>query len=211
MDRIKIIVVDDDESWLKTFLLFLGGEPDLFIVGTASNKAGAIELVKTHNADIVLMDLNLDMQNFEGVAAIKEINRIKEMKVIVVTAYDMEQLMVQSFLAGAVYYHPKEKFKDIPHVIRQAHHNISPAQILLKEYNKLQKELVSQMLSPAENEVFGLLLKDYSLAQIGYQLNKAEGTVKNQVNAIFKKLNVKNRKQVIEKFAFISRFNYNSH
>ena len=62
--------------------------------------------------------------------------------------------------------------------------------------------MVSQKLSPAEKEVFELLLKDCSLAKMGYQLNKAEVTIKKQISAVFKKLHVKNRKQVIENFSF---------
>jgi NarL family two-component system response regulator LiaR len=198
-------VVDDDETWLKTFLQFLTNEPDLFIVGSASNKAGALGLVDTHDADFVLLDLNLDQKQFEGIAITKEIHAIKKVKVIIITAYEDENLIIQSLLAGAIDYYPKTKFKDIPNVIRLAHKNTSPAEILLKEYYKLQTEIVLKDLSAAEKEVFELLLQNCSLAQISAKLNKSESTIKNQVNSIFKKLHIKNRKQIQTRFSHLKK------
>jgi len=208
MDKIKIIVVDRDESWLKTSIMFLGNEPDFFIVGVASSEAAAFELVKTQDADIVIIDIDPDKQNGKGISVIKKINQIKAINVIVVTAEHNEPLMVQSLDAGAIHYCPKEKFKDITYMIHQAYYHNVPVPILLKEYYKFQKELAFQTLTPAENEVFELLLNDCSLSQMEYQLNKAEGTIKHHINSVFKKLNVKNRQQVIEKFSFYSRFSY---
>lgn len=203
IDKIKLIVVDDDETWLKAFLQFLTNEPDLFVVGSASNKEGVLGLVNSHDADFVLLDLNLDQKQFEGIELTKEIHAIKSIKVIVITAYENENLMIQSLLAGAIDFYPKTKFKDIPNVIRLAYKNISPVEILLREYYKLQTEIVLKDLSTAENEVFELLLQNCSLAQISAKLNKSESTIKNQVNSIFKKLDIKNRKQIHTRFSHL--------
>lgn len=195
--------MDDDETWLKAFLQFLTNEPDLFVVGSASNKEGVLGLVNSHDADFVLLDLNLDQKQFEGIELTKEIHAIKSIKVIVITAYENENLMIQSLLAGAIDFYPKTKFKDIPNVIRLAYKNISPVEILLREYYKLQTEIVLKDLSTAENEVFELLLQNCSLAQISAKLNKSESTIKNQVNSIFKKLDIKNRKQIHTRFSHL--------
>ena len=144
MDKIKLIIVDDDESWLKTFTQFLSKEPDLFIVGSATNKQGAIELIKSQNADFVLLDLNLDHVPFEGITITQEIKLIKKIKVIIITAYEDPNLMKNSLLAGAIDYYPKSKIRDIPNVLRLAHNNVSPAEILFTEYYKLQTEIFLQ-------------------------------------------------------------------
>jgi len=201
MDKIKILVVDSDESRLQTWKMLLGNEPDFSIVGVASNKTKALKFIKKQRVDLVLLDLNLGKHG-ESISLIKEINRNKAIKVIAIAAGPDEPLLAQALLAGAIDYCPKENFRDIPALIRWAHRHPAPVQILLKEYQKLQQELVSQKLSPAENEVFELLLKNCSLAKMGYQLNKAENTIKYQIHAVFKKLRVKTRRQVIENFSF---------
>ena len=57
----------------------------------------------------------------------------------------------------------------------------------------------------AEREVFELLLENYSLTQIIARLNKSEGTIKNQINSVFKKLNITKRSEIYNKFSHIKK------
>lgn len=200
MDKIRIFIVDDDVDWLKKFGNFLNDEPDFYVIGTATNKDNAVELIKSIDADIVLMDLDLGENPYEGIQITKKIFEIKPVKVIIVSSYTMEELISSAFEVGAVHYFPKTYYKDIPNAIRLTFQNASPVEILLKNYFSIKKEMVLNSLTPAEKRVFGYVEQGLPLREIAEKLNRTVGTIKLQVNSILKKLDAKTRKQAIQKY-----------
>ncbi|HEX3046525.1 MAG TPA: response regulator [Bacillota bacterium] len=86
MEYIRILIVDDDPGWIKILTEVLNKEPDFIIVGSALNKSGALALIQADEADMVLMDLNLDGDEEAGIELTNEIQTKKALKVIVVTA-----------------------------------------------------------------------------------------------------------------------------
>ncbi|MDB5054454.1 MAG: DNA-binding response regulator [Bacilli bacterium] len=199
MNKIKILIVEDDLDWLRLMTCFLNNEHDFIIVGTASNKEDALQLVKTEDIDVILMDINLSENNYDGIYAASEICQIKKVKVIMLTSLIEHETITQSFTAGAVNFIHKTRFQEIPAAIRLAVHPFSPIEVLLKDYHRLKHEEELKPLTQSEREVFELVEKGYTRSQMEQKLFKSESTLKNQVNSMLKKLGVKSSKEAIEK------------
>lgn len=196
---IRIFLVDDDPGWLKSLSLFLNSQPGFLVCGAASGREEAVELSKKLNFDVILMDINLSGNKYDGIYATLEICSFKRTKVIMVTSLDEEKIVTNSFIAGAVNLIYKLDFDKIPDAIRAAVKNNTPFELLLKDYVKLNKEKNLAILTLAEREIVSYLEQGFTPSQLAAKLNKAEGTIKNQINSILKKLKVKNCKEVVEK------------
>jgi DNA-binding NarL/FixJ family response regulator len=199
MDIIKVLIVEDDLDWLKELVRFLYNEEDILIIGTATNKEEAVELAKTIQLDIVLMDINLSDNILDGIYATLEMTEICDAKVIMLTSLIDEEVIEKAFTAGAVNYIVKSKYKLIPHMIREAYSETTPVEILMKRYRNYKKEEQLRSLTPAETEVFNLVEQGYTRSQIEVKLYKTENTVKNQIKNILKKLGGSSVKEAIAK------------
>jgi NarL family two-component system response regulator LiaR len=199
LGQIRVIIVDDDLNWLKAMTNFLNMEQDIFVVGMATIKEEALELVQKSNAEVILMDINLTGNRLDGIEATEEILKLKKIKIITLTCLDEEKVIIDSFNAGAVNFVAKHDYKQIPHAIRAAYNHSSSIEVLLGEYAKLKKEKQLRQLTFAEREIVEMLEKNYTRKKIAEKLHKAESTIKNQIKSIFKKLGVDNRDEAIEK------------
>lgn len=110
-----------------------------------------------------------------------------------------DEIITDSFTAGAVNYISKENYEEIPNAIRAAFHNDSPIEVLLGEYSKLKRNEQLKDLSSSEKQVFDLLEQGYSKARIESTLFKTANTVKSQVRQILRKLGVSNSKEAVFK------------
>lgn len=198
-NTIKIFIIDDDPGWLKSLSIFLNSNPDLFVCATASSKEEAIQLAKTIDFDVILMDINLSGNRYDGIYATLEISGFKKAKIIMVTSLDEEKIVTNSFIAGAINIIYKMDYEKIPDAIRAALRNNSPYELLLKDYLRLNKEKNLTNLTISEREIFSFLEQGFTPSSLLIKLNKAEGTLKNQINSILKKLNAKNCKEAVEK------------
>lgn len=140
--------------------------------------------------DIILMDIKLDgeEQDFDGILATKEIAEISKAKIIIMTSFSQDELIKNSIVAGAVNYILKKDYKSIPTLIRLTYNQISPIEVIFKDYNKTKSELELSELTPTEKELYLLKKQGYSIMQIASKTNKSEGTIRNQLSKVYKKL-----------------------
>lgn len=199
MCKIKVAIVDDDINWTKEMAKILNREKDIVIVGTAFSKEEAINMVENISIDVILMDINLSGNKCDGIAATLEINRIKEIKTIMITSHTDESIILNSFIAGAKNYIKKSEYNQISDAIRNLFKDSSPFEVLLKDYARLKEEEQLSILTPTEKEIYKLVEGGNSRSQIQDILLKSENTIKNQIKNIFKKFNVNSCKQAIEK------------
>jgi NarL family two-component system response regulator LiaR len=196
MEKIKLFIVDDDQIWLKGFSAFLDNQSDFSVVGTASNKEEAINFIKNFETDLILMDLNLVGDKYDGIDVTQDILKIKNVKVIILTSIEDKDVVVDAFAAGAVNFLNKYEFEAIPHAIRTSLSSKSPVEILGREYSRLREENILSRLTLAEREVYELRKSGYSFTQIGEKLHKSISTIKKQMNQILKKLDVSRFKDI---------------
>ncbi|EHB67153.1 MULTISPECIES: response regulator transcription factor [Paenibacillus] len=200
MSPIQIFLVEDDPDWIKAMTVFLNGQEDMLVAGAAQTPEQAAAMARVLSFDVVLMDIQLTPGQLDGIYTAADILEIRpQAKVIMLTSMDDEQTITQAFTAGAVQYIEKARFKELPGAIRGALLHAGPMEALLKEFSRLKREEQLRGLTHAEREVFELMEKGYTHAQIEHKLFKSESTLKNQINKILKKLGVKSGKEAVEK------------
>lgn len=196
---IKVFIVDDDPGWVKSLSIYLNGHPDFIVCAAASCKDEAVQMARTIDFDVILMDINLSGNRYDGIYATLEISGFKKAKIIMVTSLDEEKIVTNSFIAGAINIIYKMDYEKIPDAIRASMLNNTPYELLLKDYLKLNKEKTLASLTLSEKEIFSYLEQGFTPSSLIMKLNKAESTLKNQINSILKKLNAKNCKEAVEK------------
>jgi DNA-binding NarL/FixJ family response regulator len=103
MDRVRVLVADDDYDARGLLQVYVQGEPELDLVGAAADADGAIELAREHRPDTALLDVN--MPGGGGVRAAREIRRISpETSIIAVSALDDRNTVLAMLEAGAISY-----------------------------------------------------------------------------------------------------------
>jgi len=205
MDSITVFLVEDDPDWRKGLVDYLNKQPDLAVVGEAGTKDEAIERFLSAKADVVLMDINLTENNLDGIeTAIAFIEQQADCKIIMLTSLTDENVIVESFSAGAVNYISKSSFKEIPDAIRAAHNQTSAihptaAAALRNEFLRMKNEENQKLLSPAEKDILQLIHQGQTQTQIEQALHITKRTIKNHINRILKKMGVKTSKEAAAK------------
>lgn len=210
MKTISVLIVDDNFVARRGLKSFLGGSEGIQIAGEAANGREAIDWVRDHDVDIVLMDIR--MPDTDGIRATTEINRINpKARVMMLTVVEDQAVLVQALLAGARGYLVYGRFTpdDLLTAIRKVHDGgsalepeVSPA--LLEHIRAHAEELsgINDMekmepLTGREKEILGLISTGQGNRDIADTLGIEEKTVKNHINNIYSKLQIKSRYQAI--------------
>ena len=99
-DRIQVAAADDHPAFLEGLVALLSLEDDIEIVATAANGAEAIEAVRRHRPDILLLDLR--MPGLDGLGALRRLSRVESpTRIIVLTASEDRLDYVQAISDGA--------------------------------------------------------------------------------------------------------------
>lgn len=199
MDKIKVAIVEDDLEFQKAMVGFINRQPDMLVIGAASNKADAVNLAKTLTIDVILMDINLNGNESDGIIGALEILQFSETQIIMLTGIEDASTIMDSFTAGAINYVLKENYNEIPNIIRQLHQYDTPYKLLIKEFSRLKKEELLKDLSRPEKEIFHLIEKGHTQAEIAEILFKTQNTIKTQIKKILRKLEVSNTKDAVKK------------
>ncbi|WP_438497876.1 response regulator [Paenibacillus sp. IHBB 3054] len=189
MERIRVMLVEDDPFWQQNISADLAEEPDIEVMAVASTKEEAVEAALRHPLDIILMDINLTGNNLDGLEATKEIlSRLYEqgIKVIMLTSLTEKEIIMKSFQFGALNYITKLSYKDIVRAIREAYEDRST--IHADAARVMRSEIQLMELSPMEREVFELRKEGLSKQQISDKLHKSTNTIKSQLKSIKNKL-----------------------
>jgi len=190
-ERIRILVVDDHHVVRQGLVALLNIIPDLEVVGEASDGLEAIDLHKTLQPDITLMDLQLP--NLGGVEAILKIRaNDPAARFIVLTTFDGDEDIFRSLQAGAKAYLLKGMTVDELVSTIQAVHSgrtlISPA---IAE--KLAERMSTQALTNRELKVLERIVAGRANKEIASDLQISEATVKSHINSLLGKLGVSDR------------------
>ena len=188
---IRILVVDDHPVVRQGVAGLVGGQPDMSIVGQASNGREAIKQFRTHHPDIVLMDLQMpEMNGLDALMAIRD--EAPEARIIVLTTYTGDAQVLRAIKAGARGYLLKSALhKELLDAIRAVH---SGRKSLSPEASyELAEHAADDSLTPAEVRVLRLIAQGNANKEIADQLSVSEETVKGQVRNILSKLSAKDR------------------
>lgn len=99
MSTIRVLLVDDQPLLLSGFSLILSTEPDIEVVGQATDGRQAIDAVARHRPDVVLMDVQMPV--LDGIEATRVVVRDSEAKVVILTTFDRDDYLFDALQAGA--------------------------------------------------------------------------------------------------------------
>jgi DNA-binding NarL/FixJ family response regulator len=207
---IAILLVDDQRLMREGMRTLLSLEPGLQVVGEAADGRAGVEAALTLRPDVVLMDIR--MPSMTGVEATREIRRaLPETKVLVLTTFDDDDLVMDALLQGASGYLTKDlPAEEIADAIRRVQTGgvVMPPPIAAKVVAELARrsaaigpawaaggEAALTALTEREREVLHLLGQGYSNREIGEALFITEGTAKNHVSSVIEKLGLRDRTQ----------------
>jgi len=194
---IQILLVDDHSVVRQGLRMFLSLDPELEIVGEASNGAEGVRLAHTLRPDVVLMDLLMPVM--DGVTAIASIRRdLPEVEVIALTSVLEDSSVFGAIRAGAIGYLLKDTEADeLCRAIKAA--AAGQVQLSPQAAARLMREVRApespETLTPREIDVLRLMAKGLANKEIARELGIGEKTVKTHVSNILSKLGVLSRTQ----------------
>ncbi len=201
MKKTRILLVDDHAIVRLGLMTLLNDQPDMEVVGEASTAAEAVAGAERLEPDVVLMDIRLPGEG--GIAAARQVSsRFPGSKVVMLTSFADDELILRAINAGAVGYVLKQVGNDeLLRAIRAAALGqalldpATTARLLsrVREAERKAEEDAFRELSDREMDVLVHLARGKTNAEIGSILNLSEKTVGNYVGNMFEKLGLKNR------------------
>jgi len=188
---IRVVLVDDHPVVRSGLAGLLGGEPDIEVVGEASDGREGVELAAKLGPDVVLMDLRMPVM--DGVEATAAIVATQGPRVLVLTTYDTDADILRAVEAGATGYLLKDTPRDaLVDAVRAASRGETVLAPPLAA--KLMRQVRSNdQLTAREVEVLSLVSRGMSNGDIAKELFIGEATVKTHLLHVFDKLGVSDR------------------
>ncbi len=201
MNRIRVVLVDDHEVVRLGLITLLEDLDWVAVVAEAGSAEEAIQIVRQHHPDVVVMDIRLPGES--GIEACRKItSQWPDTKVIMLTSSADEELIFKALQAGASGYVLKQvgnkALISALEAVGRGESLLDPVvtQRVIQRLRETEKGRQAQAfhdLSPREMEVLGLVADGKSNAEIASQLSLSEKTVGHHVSAILSKLALSNR------------------
>lgn len=204
MNRIRIAIIDDEKLIREGLKIILSTYKDIDVVGMGENGLEALDICRTNNIDLVLMDIRMPIcDGVEGTKLIK--TEFPNTKVLILTTFRDIEYIEEALKNGASGYLLKDSSYDLIHegikasvignivihpdialdILEHKNSSTNPNKIL-KEYGLTDKEY----------EIIKLIAEGLSNKEISEKLFLSEGTVKNNVSTILSKLGLRDRTQL---------------
>ncbi len=207
--KLRVLLVDDQALIRAGFRMILEAQPDIEVVGEAADGAAAIGLARRGRPDVVLMDVR--MPGLDGLEATRRLldgASAAPPRIIILTTFDLDEYVYAALHAGASGF----LLKDVtPEHLVGAVRTVAVGDALLAP--SITRRLVERFARPTaavpgsvaalddltlrEQEVFRLVARGLSNAEIAAELVVSEATVKTHVASILSKLGLRNRAQVV--------------
>ncbi len=198
MSIIRVLLVEDHQIVREGIRRMLELEPDIKIVAEASNGPEALDQMRLHTPDIVLMDLK--MPGTDGIQLTRQMTKTwPDVKIIILTIYT--DYLKESIQAGARGYLSKDlRREELVQAIRAVQEGRSPLRVTMEPQDLAEVVLPSssnELLSERERTVLKLISEGSVDKEIAQQLSLSETTVKRTVSQVFEKLGAKNRSEAV--------------
>ena len=201
----RVLVADDQSMVRAGFRMLLAGEEDIEVVAEASNGLEAIEKAARFDPTVVLMDIR--MPELDGLEATRRILAAdRNARILILTTFDLDEYVYEALRAGASGFVLKD---DSPEQLIAAIRTVAAGDALLsptvtrrviQKFAGMSRPAAPKELgelSDRERDVFQLMARGLSNAEIGQELFIGETTVKTHVTHILSKLGLRDRVQAV--------------
>ena len=206
---IRILIADDQALVRAGFRMILEAEEDLEVVGEATDGQEAVDMVRQLSPDVVLMDIR--MPNLDGLEATRQVVELGDgepARVLMLTTFDLNEYVYEALRAGASGF----LLKDVPaeqlvagiRVVASGDALLAPSitRRLIQEFARSTPAAVEpppalEELTAREMEVFKLIARGLSNAEIAGELVVSDTTVKTHVARVLMKLGLRDRVQAV--------------
>ena len=202
---IRVLVADDQSMVRAGFRMLLSGEEDIEVVAEASNGLEAVEKAERFEPDVILMDIR--MPELDGLEATRRILAADNgARILVLTTFDLDEYVYEALRAGASGFvlkdDPPEQLLGAVRVVAGGDALLSPTvtKRVIKQFSRTPRPAPPKALdelSDREREVFRLIARGLSNAEIGQELFISETTVKTHITHILQKLGLRDRVQAV--------------
>jgi DNA-binding NarL/FixJ family response regulator len=203
---IRVLIADDQELVRSGFRLILELAEGIEVVGEASDGHQAVRLARELRPDVVLMDVRMPV--LDGIEATKRLAQAGiASRVLVLTTFDLDEYVYAAVQAGASGFllkdAPREQLVTAVRTVARGEALLAPAvtrRLIERFMTRPTPARGAQALaglSPRELEVFRLLARGSSNAEIASALFLGEATVKTHLARIFTKLDLRDRVQAV--------------
>ena len=207
---ITVLLVDDHALIRKGFRLILDAEPDIQIIGEASDGTMAVSMASALLPDVVLMDVRMPAR--DGIEATRDITSAGlRSKVLILTTFDLDDYVYAGLRAGASGFLLKDTQPDdlvaAIRTIAAGDAILAPGATkrLIRQFTAQQPEQpgsqraeqIRGALTAREQDIFSLIAAGMSNSEIAARLHLSAGTVKVHVGRILAKLGLRDRVQAV--------------
>jgi DNA-binding NarL/FixJ family response regulator len=200
---IRVLLADDQTLVRAGFRLILDAEPDLEVVGEASDGADVVEQAQATHPDVVLMDVR--MPGLDGIEATRRLlANGATPRVLMLTTFDLDEYVIDAFRAGASGFLLKTAPRDqLVAAVRTVHAGealLAPASTrrLIEQFARPRAEAPAlDELTARERDVLRLLARGLTNAEIAAELVVEPSTVKSHVASVLAKLDLRDRVQAV--------------
>jgi DNA-binding NarL/FixJ family response regulator len=207
---VRVLLVDDQALIRAGFRMILEAEEDIEVVGESADGTQAIDSVARLAPDVVLMDIRMpEMDGIEATRRIVERDGDPPVRVLMLTTFDLDEYVYDALRAGASGF----LLKDVPadqlvagiRMVAAGEALLAPSvtRRLIAEFSRSAPgrrdtpPAALEELTPRELEVFKLLARGLSNAELAAELVVSETTVKTHVARVLMKLGVRDRVQAV--------------
>ncbi|HRJ26656.1 MAG TPA: response regulator transcription factor [Fimbriimonadaceae bacterium] len=206
---IRVVVAEDEPAYRNAIQKTLGLAPECEVIAVCKDGAEALEYCLTQHPDVLLTDIN--MPRMDGIELIrKAIKQEKELKVVILTVNENDDVVFDAFRAGALGYMLKTSTpQEVIEAVRLAYKGeakITPkiATKMIEDFRRVKDDDDTDdtelfVLSDRESEILDCIAQGLRNKEIAQQLGIAEKTVKNHVSNILKALQVNSRTEAAMK------------
>jgi DNA-binding NarL/FixJ family response regulator len=205
---IRVLVADDQDIVRAGLCMILDAQPGVTVVGEAADGRRAIAMARSLRPDVCLLDIR--MPDVDGIEATRQLagpDVVEPLAVVVITTFDLDEYVYGALKAGARGFLLKdagaEMLAQAVHAAARGDALIAPnitARLLSSFADKRSRPMPPEPVEPLtarEEQVLLAAARGRTNSEIGHELSISLSTVKTHVAALMRKLNARNRVEIV--------------